>query len=197
MEWYDLLVDCYGRVLEFLENVLEGLTEDELNWQPSQDCNSIGWLTWHLTRQHDAQVASLIGEDQLWINEDWHAKFGRASDPQDIGFGHTLEQVTAFKSPDIQTLLDYQSAVLERSKKYFLTLSQTDLDRKLDEPWFQPLPTVGVRLISILEDSMLHAGQAAYVRGTTPRKRMAKVLSNIVSVTYSIHNKGAYANQID
>jgi hypothetical protein len=174
MEWYDLLVDCYGRVLEFLENVLEGLTEDELNWQPSQDCNSIGWLTWHLTRQHDAQVASLIGEDQLWINDGWHAKFGRAPDPQDIGFGHTLEQVTAFKSPDIRTLLDYQSAVLERSKKYFLTLSQTDLDRKLDEPWFQPLPTVGVRLISILEDSMLHAGQAAYVRGLRQGKGWQK-----------------------
>ncbi len=174
MEWYDLLADCYGRVLEFLENVLEGLTEDELNWQPSQDCNSIGWLTWHLTRQHDAQVASLIGEDQLWINEGWHAKFGRASDTQDIGFGHTLEQVTAFKSPNVQTLLDYQSAVLERSKKYFLTLSQTDLDRKLDEPWFQPLPTVGVRLISILEDSLLHAGQAAYVRGLRQGKGWQK-----------------------
>lgn len=174
MEWYDLLADCYGRVLEFLENVLEGLTEDELNWQPCQDCNSIGWLTWHLTRQHDAQVASLIGEDQLWINESWHAKFGRAPDPQDIGFGHTLEQVTAFKSPDIQTLLDYHSTVLERSKKYFLTLSQTDLDRKLDEPWFQPLPTVGVRLSSILEDSLLHAGQAAYVRGLRQGKGWQK-----------------------
>ena len=174
MEWYDLLADCYGRVLEFLENVLEGLTEDELNWQPSEDCNSIGWLTWHLTRQHDAQVASLIGEDQLWINEGWHAKFGLGPDPKDIGFGHTLEQVTAFKSPDIQTLLDYQSTVLERSKNYFLTLSQTDLDRKLDEPWFQPLPTVGVRLISIFEDSMLHAGQAAYVRGLRQGKGWQK-----------------------
>lgn len=174
MEWFDLLADCYGRVLEFLENVLEGLTEDELNWQPSQDCNSIGWLAWHLTRQHDAQVASLIGEDQLWINEGWHAKFGRAPDPQDIGFGHTLEQVTAFKSPDIQTFLDYHNAVLERSKNYFLTLSQTDLDRKLDEPWFQPLPTVGVRLNSILEDSLLHAGQAAYVRGLRQGKGWQK-----------------------
>lgn len=174
MEWHDLLADCYGRVIEFLENVLEGLTEDELNWQPSQDCNSIGWLTWHLTRQHDAQVASLIGEDQLWINDGWHAKFGRAPDPQDIGFGHTLEQVTAFKSPDIQTFLDYHSAVLERSKKYFLTLSQADLDRKLDEPWFQPLPTVGVRLNSILEDSLLHAGQAAYVRGLRQGKGWQK-----------------------
>ena len=174
MEWYDLLADCYGRVPEFLENLLQGLTEDELNWQPSEDCNSIGWLTWHLTRQHDVQVASLMGEDQLWINEGWHARFGRAPDPQDIGFGHTPEQVTAFKSPDIQTLLDYHRKVLERSKKYFLTLSQADLDRKLNEPWFQPLPTVGVRLISILEDSMLHAGQAAYVRGLRQGKGWQK-----------------------
>ena len=174
MDWYNLLADCYGRVLEFLENVLKGLTEDELNWQPSGDCNSIGWLTWHLTRQHDAQVASLMGEDQLWIKEDWHAKFDRAPDPQDIGFGHTLEQVTAFKSPDVQILLNYHSAVLERSKKYFLTLSITDLDRQLDEPWFKPLPTVGVRLISILEDSMLHAGQAAYVRGLRQGKGWQK-----------------------
>ena len=29
----------------------------------------------------------------------------------------------------------------------------------------QPLPTVGVRLISIMDDAMIHAGQAAYVRG--------------------------------
>ena len=88
--------------------------------------------------------------------------------------GHTLEQVTAFKSPDIQTLLDYHRKVLERTKKYLPTLSQADLDRRLDEPWFQPLPTVGVRLISILEDSMLHAGQAAYVRGLRQGKGWQK-----------------------
>ncbi|MDR9459599.1 MAG: DUF664 domain-containing protein, partial [Dehalococcoidia bacterium] len=79
-----------------------------------------------------------------------------------------------FQSPDSQTLLDYHNAVLERSKKYFLTLSKTDLDRILDEPWFQPLPTVGVRLNSILEDSMLHAGQAAYVRGLRQGKGWQK-----------------------
>jgi len=165
MEWHDLLADEYGRVLESMESVLTGLTQDDLNWQPRHDCNSIGWLTWHLTRQQDAQIASLMGEEQLWIKDGWHSKFHRAPDPEDSGFGHTPEQVSAFKSPDVQTLIDYQRAVLERSKHYFLSLSRTDLDRELDEPWFQPLPTVGVRLVSILEDSLLHVGQAAYARG--------------------------------
>ena len=165
MEWHDLLADGYGRVLESLESALRGLTRDDLNWQPRRDSNSIGWLSWHLTRQQDAQIASLMGEEQLWTNDGWHSKFNRPADPEDTGFGHTPEQVSAFKSPNVETLLGYQRAVLERSKCYFLTLLKTDLDRELDEPWFQPLPKVGVRLVSIMEDSLLHAGQAAYIRG--------------------------------
>jgi len=174
MECHDLLADGYGRVLEVLERVLEGISEDDLYWQPRPDCNSIGWLAWHLTRQQDAQIASLMGEEQLWIKDGWHAKFQRPPEPRDVGFGQTPEQVAAFRAPDIQTLLDYHRAVLERSKGYFLTLSKEDLDRQLDERWFQPPPTVGVRLISIMDDATLHAGQAAYVRGLRQGKGWQK-----------------------
>ena len=165
MEWNDLLEDGYSRVLKVLESALDGLGSDDLNWQPRPDCNSIGWLTWHLTRVQDDHIASLMGEEQLWTRDGWHARFNLTPDSKDIGFGHTPEQVAEFKSPDIQTLLDYHRAVLERTKRYFLTLSNSDLDRELDEPWYQPLPTVGVRLISVLADSLQHAGQVAYVRG--------------------------------
>lgn len=174
MEWQGLLADSYERVLGFMESMLEGLTQEELNWQPRPDCNSIGWLSWHLTRQQDGQIASLSGKQQLWIKDGWHAKFNRPPDPNDSGFGHTPEQVSSFKSPDTKTLLDYQRAVLEQSKKYFQTLSKTDLDRELDEPMFHPLPTIGARLVSILEDSLLHAGQAAYTRGLREGKGWQK-----------------------
>ena len=174
MEWHDLLIDGYGRVPEFLGNVLNGLTGDDLNWQPKHDSNSIGWLAWHLTRQQDAQIASLMGEEQLWIKDTWHDKFNRPAESGDSGFGNTSEQVSAFKSPDTTTVLGYNRAVVERTKNYIRSLSKADLDRKLDEPWFQPLPTVGVRLISILDDSLLHAGQAAYVRGLRQGKGWQK-----------------------
>ena len=165
MEWSDLLIDSYGRVLGSLERTLKGLTEEDLNWQPRPDSNSIGWLTWHLTRLLDDQISALMGEEQLWTKDGWHAKFNRPPDPKDRGFGDSPEQVAAFKSPDIETLLSYHRAVLERSKRYFLTLSNSDLARELDETWYQPVPTVGVRLISVLADSLQHAGQMAYVRG--------------------------------
>ncbi len=93
MNWYDLLVDAYERLPEFLNNVLKGLSQDNLNWQPRPDCNSIGWLTWHLTRQQDAQIASLMNEQQLWLKDGWATKFNRPPDANDVGFGHTPEQV--------------------------------------------------------------------------------------------------------
>ncbi|MFC1939254.1 DinB family protein [Chloroflexota bacterium] len=174
MEWKDLLIDGYGRIPEFLEKVLKGLIQGDLDWQPRHDCNSISWLIWHLTRQQDAQTASLMGEEQLWSRDKWYAKFNQQPEPDDIGFGHSPEQVSAFRSPSAKILLDYNRAVVERSKQYISNLSETDLGRELDEPWFQPLPTVGVRLVSILGDSTLHAGQAAYVRGLRQGKGWQK-----------------------
>jgi len=174
MEWKDFLIDGYSRVPEFLGNVLKSLTQDDLDWQPRHDCNSIGWLVWHLTRQQDTQIASLMGEKQLWVTDKWHVKFGRPPEPDDVGFGHSPEQVSAFRSPESTTLLAYNRAVVERSKQYIRSLSENELDRELNEPWFQPLPTLGVRLVSILDDSVLHAGQAAYVRGLRQGKGWQK-----------------------
>ncbi len=165
MEWQALLIDGYGRILEVLERALRGMTPEDLDQQPKPDCNSMGWLAWHLTRVQDSHIADLMEEAQLWISEGWHARFNRPPEAGDIGFGHSPEQVAAFKSPDADTLLDYHRAVLERTKRYIRSLSAGDLDRELDEPWYQPLPTVGVRLISVLADNLQHAGQSAYIRG--------------------------------
>jgi len=115
-----------------------------------------------------------MGEEQLWIKDEWYAMFNRQPEPNDIGFGHGPEQVSAFKPPQAKILLDYNRAVVERSKQYISSLSETDLDRELDEPRFQPLPTVGVRLVSILNYSVIHAGQAAYVRGLRQGKGWQK-----------------------
>lgn len=65
--------------------------------------------------------------------------------------------------------------VLERSKQYISSLCETDLGRELDEPWFKPLPTVGVRLVSVMSDCLQHAGQVSYVRGLLKGKGWQRV----------------------
>jgi hypothetical protein len=165
MKWQDLLADGYGRVPELFGRVLDKLSPEDLDWRPKQDSNSVGWLVWHATRGEDAQISDLIGDEQIWIKGRWYSKFNRTADPKDTGFGHKPKQLAAFKSPQARVLLDYQKAVTKRSLKYVKSLTTAELGRTLNEPWFQPLPTVGVRLISIFEDSILHGGEASYVRG--------------------------------
>ena len=36
---------------------------------------------------------------------------------------------------------------------------------QLDEPQWDPPVTVGVRIVSVVDDCMQHAGQMAYIRG--------------------------------
>ena len=120
---------------------------------------------WHLTRVQDGQIADLMGEADLWTRDGWHRKFGRPPDHEDSGYGHTAAEVAAFRSPSAKVQVDYLKAATERTKAYLAALSPADLDRELDEPWYTPRPTVGVRLLSILADCHQHAGEAAYIRG--------------------------------
>lgn len=165
MEWKDLLIENYGSTLKVLERVLKGLTQDNLNWQPRPDCNSIGWTTWHLTRALDGLISSLSGDEALWTRDGWCSKFNRPPDATDTGYGHGPEQLAAFKCPDVDTVLDYHRAALEKAKSYLTTLSSSDLSRKIDDSWSQFFPTVGSRLVAMLDELLQHAGQVAYIRG--------------------------------
>ena len=165
MEAKDIVTDALGRIRSILHRTLPGLTPDEIHRQPSHDTNSIAWLTWHLTRVQDNGISGLFGQEQAWISEGWHAQFGMAPDPDNEGQGHTPEQVAAFRAPSIQALLDYHDSVSTRSHNFVAGLAPADLSRALNEPQYQPPPTVGVRLVSILSDNLQHAGQVAYLRG--------------------------------
>ncbi len=170
MEWWELIVDGYDRLPDLVKEVLAGLPMADLDRQPYPDCNSLGWTAWHLTRVQDSQIAELMGEEQLWIKDGWYKKFKRPADPEDTGYGHTAKQVRAFKSSSVKIQLDYLRAVVERTKQYLASLAPSDLDRELDEPWQKPLPTVGVRIVSILADCHQHAGEASYIRGLVKAK---------------------------
>jgi hypothetical protein len=159
-------MDIFLRIAQDLEQVLAGLSVEELQYQPHPDSNSIGWLTWHLTRSHDRNISELAGQEQLWISEGWHARFNRPPDPAETGFGHRAADAAAFRAPDSRTLLAYHHAVVERIRQYILhTLSEGELDREIYSPTLRNTATVRRRLVGIISEGLQHAGQAAYVRG--------------------------------
>jgi len=164
MDCKDLIVDGLNRVDEDLRAALDGLLAEQLAFRPSEHANSIAWLAWHLTRTEDDHVSEMAGRPQAWVEQSWHDRFGKPADPADTGFGYSAERVAAIRPEGPQVLLDYYAAVHERSRAYLQNLTCADMDRIIDTRWDPPV-TVGVRLVSVVNDSTQHVGQMAYVRG--------------------------------
>jgi len=79
--------------------------------------------------------------------------------------GKRRRKVEAFTVNDKQLLLDYLDAVFVRTKGYLSSVSNADLNRVLNEPQYQPLPTLSIRLASVINCNTRHAGQIEYLRG--------------------------------
>ncbi|MEU4399157.1 DinB family protein [Micromonospora orduensis] len=164
MDVSDLLTETYDRLPDLVRAAVDGLSPEQLRHEPGPGANSIGWLVWHLTRIQDQAVADLLDAEQVWVSGDWAGRFGLAADPDDTGFGHSPAQVAAVRPESAQALIDYYGAVSGRTRPFLAGLSPADLDRVVDEAWDPPV-TLGVRLVSVVEDDLQHVGQAAFVRG--------------------------------
>ena len=159
----ELLTDAFDRVLQDTEAVLDGISDDALTRRLEPDANTVAWLVWHLARVEDAQVADPAGVEQVWTAQGYADRFGLALDVADTGYGHTSEQVAQVRAP-AALLLDYYRATHTQTAAYLQTLGPDDLDRVVDTRWDPPV-TLGVRLVSVVNDCTQHVGQAAYLRG--------------------------------
>ena len=169
MDVHELLVELFGRITEHVVDAVEGLDAEALSRSLEPGTNSIGWLVWHLTRVQDHHLADLVGEEQEWVTGSWADRFGLEPDPHNTGYGHSAEEVAAVRPDGAGVLLEYYAAVAARTNAFLQGLSPADLDRVVDERWDPPV-TLGVRLVSMADDDIQHAGQAAFARGLLDRR---------------------------
>ncbi|QYJ03343.1 DinB family protein [Nocardioides panacisoli] len=159
----ELLIDAVGRVRQGVDAVLDGISEDQLHHRVGPDANPIGWLVWHLTRVQDDHVADVAGREQVWTAERYADRFALPYDVADIGFGHSSDEVALLRAPE-GLLREYHHATHDRTVAYLRSVAGDDLDRVVDAAWDPPV-TLGVRLVSVVNDTTQHVGQAAYLRG--------------------------------
>ncbi|CAA9360101.1 MAG: hypothetical protein AVDCRST_MAG47-106 [uncultured Nocardioidaceae bacterium] len=169
----DVLRDAFGRVHEAIPSVVIDLTPDELLWRPDPDANHVAWLVWHLARVQDDHLAGLAGVEQVWTSGGWAERFGLPYDTDALGYGQSAEEVGAFRLEDPALLTGYHAATHELTESVldgFDARDEASLAEVVDRRWDPPV-TAAVRLVSVVNDTTQHLGQAAYLRGLLERRR--------------------------
>lgn len=160
----ELLRDSFTRLIEHVEEVTDGLSEDLGAWQPVEGANSIAWLVWHSARGQDLQLCDIAGTEQVWTRDGWKERFGLDLPGNDMGYGHTPEEVAKVRAP-AELLAGYYKAVHKVTLEYIASVDDAELQRIVDDSWDPPV-TASARLVSIIDDCAQHLGQALYIKGT-------------------------------
>jgi len=167
----ELLRDSFTRLIEHVEDITDGLTDDTSAHRPTKDANSIAWLLWHSARIQDAQVADIAGGDQVWFSGGWVDRFDLDLPRDSHGYGHTSEEAGKVKAP-AHLLAGYYRAVHKMTLEYIAGVTAQELGRVVDTNWNPPV-SASARLVSIVDDCAQHLGQAAYLKGLNGMNGMA------------------------
>ena len=166
MESSELLVQAYSHITRVVHQAADDLSQDQLAYRPEDGSNTIAWLVWHLTRIQDSHLSNVTQLEEAWLTEEWSDRFGMPGSAT-IGFGDGPEEVAVIRPPRA-ILLGYHDRVAGRVLDYLPTVDTDELDRIVDTN-YDPHVTAGVRLVSVIQDNLQHAGQARYLRGMIDR----------------------------
>jgi hypothetical protein len=159
----ELLRDSFTRLIEHVDEIADGLTDEVALYRPTPTANTVAWLLWHSARVQDAQVCDIAGVEEVWTRDGWVDRFGLDLPRDDTGYGHTADDVAKVRA-SADLLSGYYHAVHKVTLEYIASVTPDDLSRVVDERWDPPV-TASARLVSIVDDCAQHLGQAAYVRG--------------------------------
>jgi len=145
-----------------LDTVLDGLTQAEVAWQPTDTLNSIGLILFHTARSEDFFIQELVRrQPQVWEKDKWFEKYGFPSEER--GRHYKAEQVKNFVSPDLALLKAYNASVRAHTLDYLTNLTQEEYHRVVTTPRGER-PVSGF-LSNITIHAAQHTGEISYLRG--------------------------------
>ena len=144
-------------------HALEGLTQEEAAWRPSSGCNSIGLILFHMARTEDSIMQGMLQKKTLiWESENWYEKLGLSK--EEAGSHYTVDQVNAFKVPELGKLLAYGDAVRAKTKEKLRSMPVEAFDEKINFPNVGEM-SIGALFAFLLSHASQHIGEIAYLRG--------------------------------
>ncbi len=163
MELRDFIQAGLDRVKQATTRTVDGLSHNELAWRPGPAANSIGLILFHQARMEDAFIQGrLQGKPQVWESEKWYQKLGLPIN--EIGSHYTVEQIAAFRVPELKDLVAYAEAVRSRTVEYLRDAPPGEFDKVINAPRLGDVK-IGAYIALMLVHLAEHAGDISYIRG--------------------------------
>lgn len=162
MKETQLTIETLKRAQERFEETLAQMSIAEANTMPEPLIKSVTWLIWHTAREIDLQISALADQEPLWL-ADWTKRFALDLPDDTEDWRHTPEEAAKVIVNQKELLVDYLSASVELAVNYLQSIDETSLSEVIDENW-TPAVTRQARIVSIVDDAVMHSGQAVYTR---------------------------------
>ena len=151
----------------------EGLTDEQLYWQPEQNNNHIMFAIWHAYRSEDDIIHGLLMQKPgVFANNGWAERLPVAQPGEPpFGTGLNREQIAAVRV-DLDTLLEYADAVRVSIQAYADSLTPEQANEEIPLPFFAdvyPMMDKASR-IEVLNFFCIghvaeHLGEVQYIKG--------------------------------
>ena len=165
MDVKDFALYAFKDAHKYLMQALDGLTADELMWQPQPGANHIAFILWHMFREEDRFFQyKLQGAPQVWEEGRWYERLNLPHDPQDVGFGWTAAQVNAFPRVRLGDLLAYSEAVRARTLDFLRNADCAIMGAIVTSDVFGDTSACN-RISHLIAELAEHTGQIDYIRG--------------------------------
>ncbi|EOH95154.1 hypothetical protein UAW_02233 [Enterococcus haemoperoxidus ATCC BAA-382] len=163
MKITQLSIDTLKRAQERFEETLDQMSVEEANAMPKPLIKSVTWLIWHTARELDYQLSELNKTKPLWLESGWSEKFALDLPDDTEDWRHTPEEAAKVVVSDKKILLDYLTASVDFTNAYLENLDEASLSDVVDTNW-TPVVTRQARIVSAIDDAVMHSGQAVYTR---------------------------------
>lgn len=151
----------------------EGLTEEQLHWQPENHPNHIMFTLWHAYRSEDEIVHRLlIGQPSVFVSERWAERLP-VTEPGNppFGTGLTRDQIARIRLR-LDDLLEYAEAVRGAVQKYADGLDGGEATHEVPLPFFQAVypmldkvSRAEVLSFFCIGHTAEHLGEVQYIKG--------------------------------
>lgn len=158
-----LSIETLDRAQERFLETLDKVTIEEANVMPEPLIKSITWLIWYTARMINFQISDLKNQPSLWIADVWTDRFNLFLPDDTADYKHTPEEAEQVKVADKALLVGYLDASIQLAKAYLTNLDEATLSEIIDENYTPPVSRQA-RIVSIIDDAVMHSGQAIYTR---------------------------------